>query len=137
MTPDALAALYARAVPDPAGWGAEDFRQILGYPGAFLATEAHAFALGRVAADEAELLLIATDPAHRRRGAASRCLDAFEAVARRRGAAMAFLEVAESNAPARALYAAHGYAEAGRRPGYYARKDGQSETAIILRRPLT
>ena len=41
------------------------------------------------------------------------------------------------NTPARALYAAHGYAEAGRRPGYYARKDAPSEAAIILRRALT
>lgn len=137
MTPEDLAALYARAVPDPVGWGADDFRQILDSPGGFVTAHPQAFALGRAAADEAELLLIATDPAHRRRGAATHCLAAFEDEARARGAATAFLEVAESNTPARALYAAHGYAEAGRRPGYYARKDAPSEAAIILRRALT
>ncbi|MDU8944570.1 GNAT family N-acetyltransferase [Ovoidimarina sediminis] len=137
MTPEDIAALYARAVPYPVGWGPDDLRKILAHPGAFITSLAHAFALGRVAADEAELLLIATDPDHRRTGAATHCLAAFEDEARARGAVTAFLEVAESNAPARALYAARGYEKVGQRPGYYASADGTKETALILRRDLT
>jgi len=42
-----------------------------------------------------------------------------------------YLEVRESNAPARALYAAHGFKEVGRRKQYYRRP---VEDAIVLRR---
>jgi ribosomal-protein-alanine N-acetyltransferase len=42
-----------------------------------------------------------------------------------------YLEVRESNAPARALYAAHGFQEAGRRKEYYRRP---VEDAVVLRR---
>jgi ribosomal-protein-alanine N-acetyltransferase len=44
-----------------------------------------------------------------------------------------FLEVAEANAAARALYAAAGFAEVGRRRRYYA--DGGD--ALVLRRGLS
>jgi ribosomal-protein-alanine N-acetyltransferase len=44
-----------------------------------------------------------------------------------------FLEVSERNAAARALYAAAGFAEVGRRRRYYA--DGAD--ALVLRRDLT
>jgi ribosomal protein S18 acetylase RimI-like enzyme len=47
-----------------------------------------------------------------------------------RGARQIYLEVRESNAPARALYAAHGFTEVGRRKGYYRRP---VEDAIVLR----
>ena len=136
MTPEELAALYARAAPDATAWRTSDFRDVLNAPGGFLCTVPHAFALGRTAADEAELILIASHPDHRRRGLAAQCLSAFHAKALRRGAKTAFLEVAESNRAARALYAKAGYTEAGRRKGYYAGANGR-ETALILRRPLT
>ena len=137
MTPAGLAALYARAAPGASGWSAANFKGVLDSPGAFLCTQTHAFALGRVAADEAELILIATDPRHRRQGQATECMEAFEARAKALGATRAFLEVAESNAPARTLYARCGYAEIGRRKGYYARNDGTREDAILLAHDLT
>ena len=39
--------------------------------------------------------------------------------------------MADDNAPARALYAAHGFREIGRRKGYYARS-GDSVDALML-----
>lgn len=130
MTCDDLADLFARAFPDPVGWSAGDFRDVPASPGAFLHTIPHAFALGRVAADEAELILIATDPAHRRTGLGTRCLEAFHTEAAKRGAATAFLEVAEANIAARLFYESAGYREVGRRPNYYRTAEG---TALILR----
>ena len=44
---------------------------------------------------------------------------------------------AESNAPARALYAALGYRQIGLRKRYYRRGDGSREDAILLGRDLT
>jgi ribosomal-protein-alanine N-acetyltransferase len=49
-----------------------------------------------------------------------------------RGAAAMFLEVSDRNAAARALYAASGFAEVGRRRRYYA--DGAN--ALVLSRAL-
>jgi ribosomal-protein-alanine N-acetyltransferase len=43
-----------------------------------------------------------------------------------------FLEVDAGNAAARGLYAALGYAEAGRRPAYYRQSDGTRSDALIL-----
>ena len=48
-----------------------------------------------------------------------------------------FLEVAEDNAAARALYATAGFAEAGRRRGYYAAADGGRRDALLLALDLT
>ena len=132
MSPDALAALYARAFPSPLGWSAEDFRGVLATPGAFLVQCPHAFALGRVAADEVELILIATDPERRRRGLARRMLREFEAEARARGAVSGFLEVNEANAGARALYVSEGWCEVAWRENYY----GGEGTALVLRKEL-
>ena len=132
MTPEALARLHAACFTVPRPWTAEEFAQVLAGPGVALVPRPEGFALGRIAAGEAELLTLAVDPARRRRGAGRALLAAFEARARAEGAAEAALEVAEGNAAARALYAGAGWREAGRRPGYYA--DGQD--ALVLRKAL-
>ncbi|RBI87192.1 ribosomal-protein-alanine acetyltransferase [Rhodosalinus halophilus] len=134
MTPETLAALHARAFAR--GWTAEEFARLLESPHVFALGDGRAFALGRVAAEEAELLTLATDPLHRRQGLARARLAAFEAEARARGATTAFLEVAADNGAARALYEASGWAEAGRRPRYYPRSDGPAADALIMRRAL-
>lgn len=90
------------------------------------------FAHARVTAGEAELLNIGVAPEARGRGTGARLLDALHAALRRAGAEAVFLEVSEHNAPARALYAAAGYTQVGRRARYY--PDGQD--ALILRRAL-
>jgi ribosomal-protein-alanine N-acetyltransferase len=137
MTPEDLARLHAAAFGDERPWSASEFASLLGLPGILLLGDARAILLGRLAADEAEVLTLATDPAHRRQGLASALLARFHAGAAARGASRAFLEVAEDNAAARALYAVAGYAEAGRRRRYYRRASGADADALLLSRPLS
>ena len=133
MTPEALAALHARcfdAAPPP--WSARDFENLLADPLTLLVIDDGGFALGRVIAPEADLLTLAVDPARRRQGLGRALVARLETAAAARGAATMFLEVAATNAPARALYAALGYAQAGLRRGYY----GPGIDALVLRRAL-
>ncbi|MBP7002097.1 GNAT family N-acetyltransferase [Amaricoccus sp.] len=133
MTPEALAALHARCFDvAPPPWSAAAFAGLLAEPACFLLARPLGFALGRAAAGEAELLTIAVAPEARGRGEGAGLLAGFEAEAARRGAAEAFLEVAEDNAAARALYARAGFAEAGRRPGYYRRARAPAIAALTL-----
>lgn len=145
MTPEAMAATHARAFAGHGrAWSTPEFRALLDSDHVFSIGDslgdslgdAHAFALGRVVLDEAELLTLATDPAHRRAGRARACLTAFEAQAAARGAVSAFLEVAEDNAPARALYHAANYREVGRRKGYYSSQSGAAVDALVLAKAL-
>lgn len=133
MTPEALAALHARcfdAAPRP--WSLRDFENLLDDPLTLLVTGDGGFALGRVIAPEAELLTLAVAPARRRQGLGRALVARLEAGAAARGATVMFLEVAATNAPARALYAGLGYAQDGRRRGYY----GPGVDALVLRRCL-
>lgn len=82
------------------------------------------FALSRTIMDEAELLLLAVDPAHRRRGVGGALLRAVIADARGAGVATLHLEVRSGN-DAVALYRAAGFAKAGERRGYYRSRDGR------------
>jgi ribosomal-protein-alanine N-acetyltransferase len=84
-------------------------------------------------ADEGELLLIAVAPERRRGGLGRRLLSALEAEARAAGARVMHLEVRVDNAAARALYAAAGWGEVGRRRAYY--PDGTD--AVLMSRALT
>jgi ribosomal-protein-alanine N-acetyltransferase len=126
-----LAALHdASAAP---GWAAEAFGRLLVLPGCFALVEARGFALARVAADEAELLMLAVVPSARRQGIGTMLLRAAMAHAAGQGAARIFLEVAAANGAARALYAASGFRQVGRRGSYYA--DGGD--ALVLAAPLS
>jgi [ribosomal protein S18]-alanine N-acetyltransferase len=120
VTPETLAAVHARAFVEERAWTAAEFAALLAQKSALVAGDARSFVLGRVTLDEAEVLTLATDPSHRRQGLARVGLAAFEAGAAGRGAGRVFLEVAEDNTAARALYAAAGYAQVGRRARYYA-----------------
>jgi [ribosomal protein S18]-alanine N-acetyltransferase len=137
MTPEAMARLHAVAftiVPRP--WTAAEFAALLAEPSAILVARPQGFALGRLAASEAEILTLAVEPQARRRGIATLLLAGFEATAAARGAEDAFLEVAETNDPARRLYARLGYLLAGRRPGYYRAPGAQTVSALVLRKRL-
>jgi ribosomal-protein-alanine N-acetyltransferase len=89
-------------------------------------------AVASIVADIAELQRIAVDPDHRRTGLATQLLDAVVDEARREDADRLLLEVRDDNESAIAFYAARGFEEIDRRPGYY--RDGT--TAIVLRIPL-
>jgi ribosomal-protein-alanine N-acetyltransferase len=134
----ALAAVHALAFDSP--WPPEAFTGLLDSPGVFAlaaVTDAPvALILMRAVADEAEVLTLATAPAHRRKGAARSLLQAALDLAGAAGAESAFLEVAADNAPAIALYRALGFDPVGRRAGYYARGNGPTIDALVLRRTL-
>ncbi|MDE0590361.1 GNAT family N-acetyltransferase [Halocynthiibacter sp. C4] len=131
-----LAALHARCFTVPRPWRAEEFDELLATRGCFLAPHDHGFALGRVIADEAELLTLAVSPDMRRRGYGNDLLRAYESRAAQLGAAESFLEVAETNLGAIALYRANGYIESGRRRRYYAVQGGNSLDALIMRKQI-
>ena len=120
------------AFADP--WNAGDFADAVigGVP--FLVAETDAgvvgYAIGRVAADEGEILNVAVQPEWRRRGIARRLVEGLLAVLAAAGARQVYLEVRESNVAARQLYAAFGFGEVGRRARYYRRP---VEDAVVLR----
>jgi ribosomal-protein-alanine N-acetyltransferase len=136
MTPAEMAALHARSFTTPRPWSEAEITALLASPLVFALTRPGAFLLGRVVAGEAELLTIAVHPDQRRAGLGGALVAAFLTESRARGGESAFLEVAEANTAARALYAACGFASAGRRRGYYHRPDGASEDALVLVRSL-
>lgn len=80
---------------------------------------------------EACLLLLAVDPAHRRRGLGRALFEWLAAVARAGGVATVSLEVRADNPAARAFYASLGFAERGRLVGYY---DGRLDAVRMLAR---
>lgn len=84
-----------------------------------------------VAADEGYITNVAVRPEYRRQGVASQLLDVFARFARGRGLAFLTLEVRATNAAARALYAKHGYIQAGLRKNYY---EHPKEDAVIMTR---
>ncbi|WP_066799969.1 ribosomal protein S18-alanine N-acetyltransferase [Sphingomonas soli] len=93
------------------------------------------FALTRLVADEAELLLLATRPGARRRGVGGALLRAVIEEARARGAAQIFLEVRAGNSAAK-LYNREGFAKVGERTNYYRGKSGQLFDAHTYARKL-
>lgn len=136
MTPKALSDLHARCFTVPRPWTAAEFVTLLAMDATILAEDPHGFAVARVILDEAELLTIAVDPDHRRSGLGRHLLERVEDAAARRGAANIFLEVAADNAAAIALYHGAGYAESGRRRGYYRLSDQPAVDALVLSRRL-
>lgn len=136
MTPDALAALCARAYTHMAPWSAPALAGMLDQTGTILTLSGPAFVLGRVVLDEAEVLALATDPHHQRQGHAARAFDDFAAQAADRTAERLFLEVAADNAPALRFYTRMGLATAGRRRAYYRRDAAPAADALIMTAPL-
>jgi [ribosomal protein S18]-alanine N-acetyltransferase len=138
MQPAELALVHAATFTYPPPWSEAAFASALADPAVILLTapDARAFLLGRQVADEAEILTLATHPDVRRRGHARALVLRFLDAARDRGVTAVHLEVAEDNAAARALYAACGFFEAGRRPGYYRDASGRPVAALLLSRPL-
>jgi ribosomal-protein-alanine N-acetyltransferase len=134
-----LAEIHAEAFDRP--WTAAALEALLAESGcAALQVEdgdgVGGFILLRVVVDEAEILTLAVAPSRRRRGFGRALVDAAVTAGQKRGAEAVWLEVAEDNSVARRLYEAAEFDEAGRRKGYYPRKDGAAADAILLRRIL-
>lgn len=79
--------------------------------------------------DQGELGNIAVAEAWRRRGLATRLIEAVERCARERGVVEVFLEVRVSNAGAQELYNRHGFRQVGRRRDYYS---APVEDALVM-----
>jgi ribosomal-protein-alanine N-acetyltransferase len=92
------------------------------------------FSLCRIAAGEAELLLLAVRRPAQRRGVGTKLLEAFIADAQARGATRLHLEVRHGN-PAAELYRRAGFEEVGRRFNYYRGSSSQHFDALTLARP--
>lgn len=137
MTPEDLAKTHAVSFEMPRPWSAEEFAQLLQNPYIFVTGDTRAFAMGRVIADEVELLTLATHPRHRRQGLAQETLESFREIAMARGAIHAFLEVAANNYAAISLYSKNGYSTSGRRRDYYTDVDGSHTDALVLVCTLT
>jgi ribosomal-protein-alanine N-acetyltransferase len=105
-------------------WSVKSFTEILSMPGAggriaAIGDEPVGFSIARIAADEAELLLLGTHPGWRRAGHGHALLaHVLEALAAS-GAKQIYLEVAAPNFPARAFYRNAGFVQVGMRPKYY------------------
>jgi len=120
---DGILAIERRTFPTP--WPRDQFAGLLGHPaglgwvaagprGAVLG-----YAVGWVAADEAELANLAVAERWRSRGLGEGLVRAFAREAGVRGAHRLYLEVRVSNVEARRFYERLGFGLVGRRPGYY------------------
>lgn len=110
-------------------WTQNQCLGILSLPGVWLtvaelAGEPAGFALARIAADEAELLLLAVRPAMRRRGVGAALLRGIIADCRERKAGVLHLEVRAGNG-AIALYERQGFRKVGVRRDYYRGSTGE------------
>lgn len=130
-----LAALHERAAPAEA-WSVGSYTGLLDSPGVHIKASEDGFAIARLAAGEAEILMVAVVQEARRRGLASALMRGLERKLAKAGAQEVFLEVAVSNGGARALYAKSGFCERARRKNYYNRGNGQREDALILAKRL-
>ncbi|HCB75072.1 MAG TPA: ribosomal-protein-alanine N-acetyltransferase [Sphingomonas bacterium] len=110
-------------------WTQNQCLGILSLPGVWLTIaeqggEPAGFALTRIAADEAELLLLAVRPAMRRRGIGAALLRGIVADCRDRKAGVLHLEVRAGNG-AIALYERAGFRKVGVRRDYYRGTTGE------------
>lgn len=133
----AIAALHVQLFDPP--WDEAGIRALLDHPAstAFVAMvgnpkTAVGFVMGQLAADEAEILSIGVAKEWQRKGIGRRLVDGLARAVARAEVKRVFLEVAADNAPAVALYRRLGFAEAGRRKDYYARKGGAAVDALKL-----
>ncbi len=120
-------------------WDEDAFATLLQSPGVagFIAMRTGVpagVALIRIAADESELVTIATAPEHRRVGVAQALLEASCKCAREADAIAMYLEVAASNDGALSLYTGQGFSETGRRKGYYRRAAGAVDAVLLAKR---
>ena len=132
-----LAALH-RSAPGP--WTESAWRALLHGQGALTLLAAAegapcAFVHCRRIGREAEVIMLVTEPDHRRRGAARMLVESACRRLSSDGASTVFLEVAEGNAAARTLYEGCRFVPVGIRRNYYRTPSGR-EHALVMRRVL-
>jgi ribosomal-protein-alanine N-acetyltransferase len=121
---EAMAAIHRASFAK--AWSTNEIGQFVAAPGclSLIASTApeqkvQGFLMVRSAGDEAEILTLAVDRSHRRRGLARALLVAAIDALREAGAKRLFLEVEAGNESARGLYQSLGAVAVGRRPRYY------------------
>lgn len=133
-----LADLHKLCFPDP--WDPQAIERLSSGPGFALVHGPHSrpdgFAIARVAADEAELLTIATRPEQRHSGIGRALLREVAAMAAQRGARTLFLEVDATNEAALGLYNREGFAKTGVRKGYYKAAGQPRSDAVLMKATL-
>jgi ribosomal-protein-alanine N-acetyltransferase len=136
---DEVHALECSVFPHP--WSRANFSDSVqaGYDGWLLRDEHKALAgyfLLMYALDEAHLLDVAVAGGRQGTGLGRYLLDTLCARAKEMGAESVLLEVRPSNERALAVYRRYGFAEIGRRKGYYPAHEGKREDAIVMRHAL-
>lgn len=133
-----LARLHARAFYR--GWSEAEFAAYLADPKrtpVYAAMDRNrriaGFALLRIVGEEAELMTIAVAPNWRGRGVGAALMRAAFADLMMSPVKHMFLEVETANAPAIALYRDFGFADVGRREGYYETEGGEKASAVVMR----
>ena len=132
---DAVMAIEAGAYPFP--WSHGNFVDSLaaGYDARVLYDDEGAilgYFVAMAGVEEMHLLNITVAPRAWHLGHGRFMLDALEALCRERGARQLWLEVRVSNERARAIYRRRGFAEVGRRKGYYPDARGKREDACSI-----
>jgi len=133
---DEVLALEQSVFPHP--WSRANFVDSLasGYD-AWVLRDAHGTLAGyflvMFAVDEAHLLDVAVAAGRQRSGLGRHLLDRVVARSIEHGMESILLEVRPSNERALAVYKKYGFAEIGRRKGYYPAHEGQREDAIVMR----
>ncbi len=116
-------------------WSPSDFLGFLGDGAIAYLSRANgtavAMGLFRAIGDEAEVLTLATDPAHRGQGLAGALLAAAMGRLAAGGVRTLTLEVAADNPSARAVYDRAGFREIGRRRAYYPRPTGPVDAHVL------
>jgi ribosomal-protein-alanine N-acetyltransferase len=133
----AIAELHALMFEE--AWSADSIARMLEHPGATALVAQGGtpprplgFVIGRIAADEAEILTLAVAPWAQRLGIGRRMVEGLVRAVKRAEVRRLHLEVAADNAAALALYQKLGFAEVGRRKGYYVRKGRPPVDALLL-----
>jgi ribosomal-protein-alanine N-acetyltransferase len=121
-------------------WTAPQCAGLLPMPGVWLTLaydgdEPVGFAMGRIVAREAELLLLGVRAREQHKGVGRLLLESFVARACARGAERLHLEVREGNHAVN-LYKRAGFTQVGRRRNYYSGRDGQIYDALTLARAV-
>jgi ribosomal-protein-alanine N-acetyltransferase len=133
---DEVHALECSVFPHP--WSRANFSDSIqaGYDAWLLRDPAGGLAgyfLLMYALDEAHLLDVAVAGTRHGTGLGRHLLDTLCARAKEMGAESVLLEVRPSNERALAVYRRYGFAEIGRRKGYYPAHEGKREDAIVMR----
>jgi [ribosomal protein S18]-alanine N-acetyltransferase len=130
---EVMAEIHASAFPAADAWSGDVFDLQLALPNVFaLLHEAGGLILVRIAADEADILTLAVAPDARKGGVGYILLMKATEMVANQGSRAVFLEVSVANIAALRLYTQAGFAEVGRRAGYYS----DNSDALVLRLDL-